>query len=37
MGCTNLCFWMLVAYGWGSDVLGFVVEEVSGQRLNEYL
>ena len=30
-------FWILVVYGWGSDVLGFVIEKVSGQRLDEYL
>ena len=29
--------WMLVAYGWGSDVLGFVIERASGRRLDEYL
>jgi len=25
------------AYGWGSDILGFVVEKAAGQRLDEYL
>ena len=39
IGCTKIFFlWMiLVVYGWGSDVLGFVIEKASGQRLDEYL
>jgi len=34
--CASSNFDSLVVYGWSSDVLGFLVEKVSGQTLEQF-
>ena len=42
VGETNSVYWISsydfpVAYGYSSDVLGFIVEKISGKTLDEYM